>query len=126
MIQESADAERVLREDIAKAISQKLEATIFGAAAGSATQPAGLLNGVVAAAFKPLDVDLDLDLKNVQNKTYILSPAAKAAFRVFKNEGETQPFYNAKEVDGYPTFVTSNVLAKGYLAGDFSDLVIAQ
>lgn len=125
LMQESADAERILRDDIAKAISQKLEATVLGAEAGSETKPAGLFNGVVAAAFDAEAVDEALDLKNVQNKTYILSPTAKTAFRAEMVNPMT-PLFSNKEVDGYPTFITSNVVADGFIAGDFSDLVIAQ
>ena len=125
LAQESIDAEKVLTEDIAKAISAKLEQTIFGSEAGSDIKPAGLFNGVVAAEFDGLEVDAILDEKNVQNKTYILSPSAKKAFRA-EMINATTPMYDNKEVDGYPTFVTSNVVADGFVAGDFSDLVIAQ
>lgn len=128
LIQESADAERVLREDIAKAIAVKLESTILGKAAGSATQPKGLLNGVVADAdaFEPTAVDMAMDLKNVQNKVYILSPQAKNAYvQAPLVEGVSPVFYDGK-IMGYPTFTTTAVEAKGIVAGDMSDLVIAQ
>lgn len=127
LMQESADAERILREEIAQAIATKLEATIFGTAAGSDTQPAGLLNGVVAdiVALDAVEVDEALDLKNVQNKVYILSPSAKAAYRTAEIVTGV-PAYQNGEIDGYPAYVTTAVPAKGMVAGDFSDLVIAQ
>ena len=48
LIQDSVSAEALLRKDIVDAISNKLEATILGAEAGSTTKPAGLFNAVVA------------------------------------------------------------------------------
>ena len=127
LMQESADAERILREEIAQAIAVKLESTIFGVAAGSDTQPAGLLYGVDADvdALDPVEVDMAMDGKNVQNKVYVLSPAAKAAFRAAELVTGVS-VYKDGEIDGYPTYVTTAVPAKGMVAGDFSDLVIAQ
>lgn len=126
LIQESADAERILREEIAKAIAVKLESTILGTAAGSDTQPAGLLNGVVAAAVVAEDVDMAMDEKNVQNKVYILSPAMKAEYRSFALPTGVNAVYNGNEIFGNPVYVTTSVASKGMVAGDFSDLVIAQ
>lgn len=128
LIQESADAERILREDIAKAISAKLEATILGAGAGSDNQPSGLLNGVDAdvEAFEPTELDLEMDMKNVQNKVYVLSPAAKNEYvKAAMVEGVSAVYFN-NQIMGYPVYVTTNVPEKGIVAGDFSDLVIAQ
>jgi len=126
LMQESADAERILREEITQAISAKLEATIFGTAAGSDTQPAGLLNGVVAGAIVAEEVDMDMDELNVQNKVYVLSPKAKAAYRAFALPTGVNAVYNGDEIFGNPVFVTTAVADGGMVAGDFSDLVIAQ
>ena len=48
LLQDSNDAEAMLKRDIVNAISEKLEQTILGNTAGSTTQPAGLFNGVTA------------------------------------------------------------------------------
>lgn len=130
LIQESADAENVLRDDIAKAIAVKLESTILGSAAGSDTQPAGLFNGVTPEADDADEVfvnELDeaLDMKNIQNKKYILSPKAKSAFKGIEL-ATGRLAYQDNEVDGYPAYITTAAVAKGVVAGDFSDLVIAQ
>nr|DAQ01245.1 MAG TPA: major capsid protein [Caudoviricetes sp.] len=45
LIQDSVGAEELLRNDLVKAISTKLEETILGSAAGDATKPAGIFNG---------------------------------------------------------------------------------
>ncbi len=126
LIQESADAEMILREDIAKAISAKLESTILGTGAGSDLQPAGLLYGVVAEAFDPALVDLEMDMKNVQNKVYVLSPGAKNEYvKAALVDGISAAYFN-NQIMGYPVFTTTSVAPKGIVAGDFSDLVIAQ
>ncbi|WP_019539805.1 phage major capsid protein [Proteiniphilum acetatigenes] len=130
LIQESADAEAVLRDDIAKAIAVKLESTILGSVAGSDTQPAGMFVGVTPET-DPADEELvngldeALDEKNVQNKKYILSPKAKSAFKGIEMI-TGRAAYQDNEVDGYPAFVTTAAVSKGVIAGDFSDLVIAQ
>lgn len=126
LMQESADAERILRDDIAMAISAKLEATILGDEAGSDSQPAGLLYGVEAAPLNAVTVDEDLDTLNVQNKVYILSPKAKSAYRAVALPEGVSAVYQNGEIFGSPTYVTSAVAESAFVAGDFSDLVIAQ
>lgn len=126
LMQESADAERILRDDIAMAISAKLEATILGAGAGSDTQPAGLLYGVSAAPLNAVKVDEDLDTLNVQNKVYILSPKAKSSYRAVAVPEGVSAVYQNGEIFGSPTYVTSAVAENAFVAGDFSDLIIAQ
>lgn len=126
LMQESADAERILRDDIAMAISAKLESTILGSTAGSDTQPAGLLYGVSAAPLDAVKVDEDLDTLNVQNKVYILSPKAKSSYRAVAVPAAVSAAYQNGEIFGSPTYVTSAVAESAFVAGDFSDLVIAQ
>lgn len=126
LMQESADAERILRDDIAMAISAKLEATILGAGAGSDAQPAGLLYGVSAAPLDAVKVDEDLDTLNVQNKVYILSPKAKSSYRAVAVPEGVSAVYQNGEIFGSPTYVTSAVAENAFVAGDFSDLIIAQ
>lgn len=126
LMQESADAERILRDDIAMAISAKLEATILGSSAGSDTQPAGLLYGKSAAPLNAVTVDENLDTLNVQNKVYILSPKAKSAYRAVAVPTGVSAVYQNGEIFGAPTYVTSAVAENAFVAGDFSDLIIAQ
>ena len=56
LLQDSVSAEALLRADIVRAISNKLEATILGDAVGNSKQPAGLFNGATALAddFDPV------------------------------------------------------------------------
>ena len=51
LLQDSVSAEAMLRADIVKALSNKLEATILGDEAGSNKVPAGIFDGATAAAL---------------------------------------------------------------------------
>lgn len=131
LIQDSNSAEEMLKRDIVAAISNKLEATILGNAAGSATQPAGMLNGVAAdsAAVTYTDfvnMEATLGEKNVRGDIkFIVSPSAKA---VLKSTAKNQNSFimEGNEVNGYPVLCTSAVAGKGIVYGNFSDLVIGQ
>ena len=133
LIQSSNDAEAMLRRDIIAAIGNKLEATILGADAGTDEKPEGLFNGVTAmtTALKfgdIVDAEAELDAANVTGAyTYILSPKAKAALRTLsKDAGSGRFVLEDGEIEGSKALVSSNVVAKGMVVGDFSDYVIAQ
>ena len=108
----------MLKRDNVAAISNKLEATILGNAAGSATQPAGLLNSVTAdtAAVTYADfvnMEATLGEKNVRGDIkFIVSPSAKA---VLKSTAKNQNSFimEGNEVNGYPVLCTSAVAGKG-------------
>ena len=133
LIQSSNDAEAMLRRDIIAAIGNKLEATILGSDAGTDEKPAGLFDGVTAmtTALKfgdIVDAEAELDAANVTGAyTYILSPKAKAALRTLsKDAGSGRFVLEDGEIEGSKALVSSNVTAKGFVVGDFSDYVIAQ
>lgn len=133
LLQDSNDAEAMLRRDIIAAIGNKLEATILGADAGTDEKPAGLFDGVSAmsTALKfgdIVDAEAELDAANVTGAyTYILSPKAKAALRTLsKDAGSGRFVLEDGEIEGSKALVSSNVAAKGFVVGDFTDYVIAQ
>ena len=133
LLQDSNDAEAMLRRDIIAAIGNKLEATILGSDAGTDEKPAGLFDGVTAmtTALKfgdIVDAEAELDAANVTGAyTYILSPKAKAALRTLsKDAGSGRFVLEDGEIEGSKALVSSNVVAKGMVVGDFSDYVIAQ
>ena len=127
LIQDSVSAEAMLRADIVKAISNELEATILGDAAGSATKPAGMFNGASAATLTydgTVDMEEELEEANVNGElSYIVSPKAKAALRKAK-KGENGFVMEDGEVNGIKVLCTS--AAKGVVLGNFSEYVIAQ
>ena len=133
LLQDSNDAEAMLRSDIITAIGNKLEATILGSDAGTDEKPEGLFNGVTAmtTALKfgdIVDAEAELDAANVAGAyTYILSPKAKAALRTLsKDAGSGRFVLEDGEIEGSKALVSSNVTAKGFVVGDFTDYVIAQ
>ena len=133
LLQDSNDAEAMLRSDIIAAIGNKLEATILGSDAGTDEKPEGLFNGVTAmtTALKfgdIVDAEAELDAANVAGAyTYILSPKAKAALRTLsKDAGSGRFVLEDGEIEGSKALVSSNVTAKGFVVGDFTDYVIAQ
>lgn len=135
LIQDSNSAEEMLKRDIVNAISNKLEATILGTAAGSATQPAGMLNGVTAdsAAVTFADIvgmETELEEANVRGDIkFIVSPSAKATLKtttVGGTKSDLRMLMEGNEVNGYPVLCTSAVAGKGVIYGNFNDLVIGQ
>lgn len=128
--QDSVDVESAIREDLVNAINSKLEETVLGATAGSATQPAGIffiikptsVSDFAALVNKESDVE---DANVIGECKYILSNKAKAALRsMSKGTKSTQLVYENGAVDGTVALNTSNVAGKNYVYGDFSNLAI--
>lgn len=135
LAQDSVDVEAKIREDIIKAVQDKLEATILGYAAGTTTQPAGVFyNNALTSitTYNDLcDFEASVEEANVYgNMHYILTPKAKAGLKgMIKGTNATGMVYEAGEVDGVPSEVTTNLVCanankNGILYGDFSNLAI--
>ena len=132
LLQDGADAEATLRQDIVNAISEKLQKTVLGAGVGSSKQPAGIFNGATpttATTFADIcKIESAVDDANVGgNRAYIVSNKAKAGLRnMAKSTKSTQLVMENGEIDGTPVYSTSSVEGKNFAYGDFSNLVIAQ
>lgn len=131
--QDSNSAEEMLRRDLVNAIAEKLEMTILGDEAGTATKPAGLFNGVTAdtAAVKYGDVvdwEAELENANINGEIkYIVNPSAKAILRkTAKDTGSGLFVMSDGEIEGNEVISTASVVKKGVILGDFRDLVIGQ
>ena len=130
--QDSLAAEALIREDLVKAINNKLEATILGAESGSTTQPQGMFDAISATSVSGFadvcDKEADVEDANINGDcVYIMSNKAKAAFRnMAKSTKSTQLVMENGEIDGTKVFNTSHVAGKKYLYGDFSNLAIGQ
>jgi HK97 family phage major capsid protein len=130
LIQDSASAEEMLKADIVRAISNKLEATILGAEAGDNKKPAGLF--VDATKVESFDyatlVNMVADLENKDvngDMKFIVNPSIKALLKstpIDKGSGRFLMMNN--EIDGLPVLSTS--ASEGIVLGSFSDYVIAQ
>jgi HK97 family phage major capsid protein len=131
LLQDSNDAENMLRVDLINAISEKLESTLLGNSAGSSMQPAGLGNlltsTTVAEYADVIALEGSLEAANVQDYTYLLSPSLKASLRTMpKAEGQAIFVYENGEISGYKA-LSSNAITTDYgFVGNFSDYVVAQ
>ena len=130
LLQDSVSAEALLKNDIVKAISNKLEATILGDAAGSTTQPEGIFNGAETiedtSYTTMVGLIQTLEEANVNGEIkYIVSPAIKARLKTTSKDAGSGLFVMENgEVDGIPVLSTSN--CKGIVVGNFDDYVIGQ
>lgn len=130
--QDSLAAEQLIREDLVKAINNKLEETILGSASGTTTQPEGMFNAISATSVSGysdiVEKEADIEDANVYNQcVYVMSNKAKAALRAMpKSSKSTQLVYENGEVDGTKAINTSMIADKKYLYGDFSNLAIGQ
>lgn len=130
LAQDTIGVEAAIRRDLVNALNDKLEATLFGNAQGTTEQPAGLFYNAVETNVDDFaglcQFEAAVEAENVYgNMKYVMSPAAKATFRgMIKGTNATGMVYEAGEMDGVETYVTTNVASKKFIYGDFSNLVI--
>jgi HK97 family phage major capsid protein len=129
--QDTIGVEAAIRRDIVNALNDKLEATIFGSAEGTATQPGGLFYNVTPeeitdyAGLCAFEAELDDANINGQKK-YLMGNTAKATFRsMIKGTNATGMVMEANQIDGTPMLNTSNVKTKEFVYGDFNYLAVA-
>ena len=149
LAQDGVGAERLLLENIASSVARKLEATILGHAAGSATQPQGMgylihqgRAGARASAAPTYDdiigMESAVDVSNALagNLAYITNGTGRGVLKSTLKVAE-YPAYLAEnnEVNGYPLHVTNSVTSAvgttdntGNLLvfGNWADLVVTQ
>ena len=133
LVQDSLDAENLIRQDIVNAINSKLEATILGSSAGTTTQPEGIFYSDSALTeiedFADVcDFESDVEDANVMGECkYVMSNKAKAAFRnMARSTDTTRLVMENGAIDGTPVLNTSHVEGKNVAYGDFSNLAIGQ
>jgi HK97 family phage major capsid protein len=146
LLQDSVGAERMLMENLSKAISAKLESTILGVGEGAvATEPAGLFWSVYTAGTTTLTwavavaMETAVDTYNALfgNCAYITNATgrgtAKTTLRT-ATYGE-QMIMEGNEINGYPVYVSNGVpkttdfsttTGAGMIFGNWSDLIIGQ
>ncbi|MCQ2978731.1 MAG: phage major capsid protein [Clostridia bacterium] len=131
---DSIGVENMIRQDLVAAINSKIEETILGSGAGSATQPEGIFHAVTANTTgattmeKIAEVESKLEDANVYGEyKYIAAPSVKAKWRSLAKGGNiAQSLYANGEVDGTPVLTTGHVAKDKFIVGDWSNLVIAQ
>lgn len=128
--QDTVGVEAAIRRDIVNALNDKLEATVFGSAQATTEQPAGLFYNVTPTVINSYadlcNFEAGVEENNVYGEMkYVLSPKAKAALRsMIKGTNNSSMVYEAGEVEGVPTYVTSNIAANKLMFGNFENLII--
>jgi HK97 family phage major capsid protein len=133
LLQDSNDAEAMLIRDLAAAVAEKLDKTIFGAEAGDANTPEGLFNGVAAEKAiadmtydDVLALEETVELANGSNYMFIVNPKVKFALKGTQMGNGLQMVFAGGEIDGYKTISSNSVADKGAICMDPRELVIGQ
>lgn len=133
LIQDSVGAEELIKTDIVSALMEKLEATLLGNGAGSATMPAGLFNLITPTASvndytKVVALEASLEEAKVYGDVkFALSPSAKALMKTKQAfAGAGAGILNGTEMDGLAYESTGNIPASHFALGKWSDYVVAQ
>ena len=134
LAQDSIGVENAIRNEISKALADKLEATLLGDGAGNAYTPAGLFSltavtsgsvadfsGITVLEEGVEEAGVDLDACK-----YIVSPSAKASLRnMAKSAKSTQLVMEGNEIDGTQALTTAHIPSGKFVYGDWSNLVVA-
>jgi len=142
LAQDSVGMENLILSDIVKAIAIKLQNTILGKEAGSATQPAGLfVSGLTVtgsttfAKMVALETAVDAENALSGNLKYIVGSGAKGVLKTTpKIANSTYPVYimDGNQMNGYEVLSTNSVAKNlntnefGVAFGNWNDLAIAQ
>lgn len=147
LAQDSVGAEKMLYENIAKAISAKLESTILGVGEGSSVkEPAGLFWSVYTAGATALSwssivaLETTIDAANnlTDNLAYITNATGRGAAKttlVTSTYGDRMIMAADGTINGYPVYVSNGVpkttdfsttTGYGFIFGNWSDLIIGQ
>lgn len=134
--QDANSAEGILIRDLAAAVAEKLDQTVFGADAGTTNKPAGLfadtgytVSGETAISGVSYDNVLALELaneeKNGTNFTFVMSPSVKYAYKGSQMASGLEMVYDGKELDGYKAIVSNSVVKNGIICMDPRSLAVA-
>ena len=133
LLQNSADVEAILIRDLAAAVAEKLDKTIFGAEGTDGNRPAGLFEGVGAEKGLAemtyddvLALEEAVELANGSNYMFLVNPKVKFALKGTQMANGLQMVFAGGEIDGYKTISSNSVADKGIICMDPRELVIGQ
>ena len=133
LLQNSADVEAILIRDLAAAVAEKLDKTIFGGEGGDANKPEGLFVGVSGEKGLSeityedvLKLEEGVELANGSNYMFLVNPKVKFALKGTQMANGLQMVYNGGEIDGYKTISSNSVATNGIICMDPRELVIGQ
>ena len=133
LAQNSADVEAILIRDLAAAVAEKLDKTIFGAEGGDTNRPAGLFEGVnpekgleEMTYEDVLALEETVELANGSEYMFVVNPKVKFALKGTQMANGLQMVFDGKEIDGFKTISSNSVADKGIICLDPRELVIGQ
>lgn len=131
LAQSPEDAEGILINDLARAIAEKIDMTVFGSESGSSAQPEGLFYDAETGTLASMTFDDVLGLEeqveeaNGTDFVFVTSPNVKYQLRGVQTASGLKMVYDANEIDGRKTVVSNSVERGGLLAFDPRDLACA-
>lgn len=136
LAQTSESAESILINDLAAAVAEKLDETVFGCESGSTTTPAGLLydgNDYIVTGGTLADMSFDsvlnleelVEEKNGTNFIFITDPKVKYSLRGVQMASGLQFVWENGEIDGRKAVVSNSVCEGGLICMDPRDLAVA-
>lgn len=134
LAQDSNDAEAILINDLASAIAEKLDMTIFGSESGDTYTPAGILQGdyvtdggaLTGVTYNTvLDLESAVEEKNGFDFMFVCNPKVKYALKGTQMASGLQMVWDGNEIDGYKAVVSNSVANKGILCLNPKDLAVA-
>lgn len=134
LAQSPEDAEAILISDLAAAIGEKIDKTVFGLGSGSTAEPAGLFSGdyistgtnLTAVTFQDvLDLEEAVEEHNGTNFMFVADPSVKYALRGTQLASGLQFVWQNGEIDGRSAVVSNSVANKGLLCFEPKDLACA-
>lgn len=135
LAQDSNDAEAILMRDLAEAVAEKLDMTVFSADSGTTKRPEGLFynsgyttTGETLSAVSysdVLDLELGVEEKNGHNFVFIGSPTTKYHLKAVQMASGLDMVYSRGEIDGYPAYISNSVVRGGLMAVDPRDIAVA-
>lgn len=130
LAQSPEDANSLLINDLARAIAEKIDLTVFGAGSGSTAQPAGIFADAISGSLASMTFDDVLQLENaVEEKNgtdfvFVTSPNVKYQLRGITTNAMQFAFEDG-QVDGRQTVVSNSVVKGGLACFDPRDLACA-
>ena len=136
LAQSPEDAEAILISDLAAAVAEKLDKTVFGTAAGTDAQPAGLFvdgaphlvtgKTIDSITFNDvLELEEAVEEKNATDFIFVANPKVKYALRGTQMASGLQFVWDNGEIDGRKAVVSNSVAQGGLLCFDPKALAVA-
>ena len=136
LAQSPEDAEAILISDLAAAVAEKLDKTVFGTAAGTNAQPAGLFvdgaphlvtgKTIDSITFNDvLELEEAVEEKNATDFIFVANPKVKYALRGTQMASGLQFVWDNGEIDGRKAVVSNSVAQGGLLCFDPKALAVA-